>query len=401
MLFNLRLSPRFLRLFPRISLSKEHAMKIKNLKIKSAFALSLGLFSLSVGGVSVYRHFQATKSALPTDPLARLRFVNEAFAEGDATCSAIQQEAWAGCFDKNTKYTHGALNYFNNTLCMLNNGFPSAAEAALCHFRKSMEINPDKGALPFSVTKTFGGKTIKVDIAAPTETFATTAGYDAKGVVTVNDVTFMTIYWGGKADASKGFLINGGAGLGGDSKKRPLYVQWSREDATAQFVKVFSANFTTSYLGTVGRGSKTSPDSGDRALYGEATFNATSKSATAQVVLIEGQRGAGTATTPACFRMFANGTKDGTVTVAKTKDALSTTGDSVTSTYTDSTNMDAFQGTDSVDTANGTGNLGTGQFGGMTISFSKSCNDISTAGSTGGAFAGNDVSHSATPDDIF
>lgn len=367
----------------------------------SPFSLVLAGVSLGLVGAGVYAAFKPARRAAPTDVLSRLQFVNEAFAEGEESCGKIGREAWASCFEKNTKYAHGALNFYNNTLCMLNNGFPSAAEQALCHFRKSMGVDPDKAALPVTVTKTFGGKTIEVAVTAPTEAFATAAGYDAKGVVTVDGETSMTIYWGGSADTSKGFLINGADGIGGDTKKRPLYVQWSRADANDQFVKVFSANFTTSYLGTFGASSLTSPDSGDRALYGEATYNASTKAATAQVVLIEGQRGAGDPTVGACYRMFAQGTKEGTVTVAKTKNSLSATGHALSATEKDQTDMDAFQGTDAVDTVNGTGNLGDGEFGGMTISFTKSCSDISTAGASGQAFGGNDASYTATPEDIF
>ncbi|MBI3535727.1 MAG: hypothetical protein HY072_09625 [Deltaproteobacteria bacterium] len=344
---------------------------------------------------------------------SKLSFLNDVFAaassgQGDQTCQLKAQEAMTSCFKKNTAYLHGALNFFHGTLCMLNKGFPAFAETALCHFNKSMEMNPDKTSLPITIEKTFGGsKTVKLVVEKPTESFATTLGYDAKGTVIVNGSTFMVLYWGGTDESSNGFLIEGGPGMGGEGneglsrvgKTHRSYIQWSRTDATNQFIKVFVTAFTTSYLASFESPSAANPMGGDRAMYGKATYNSTTKTATAQIVAIEAQR----ARAAGCFKMFAEGTMsdDGTVTIAKTKNAFSATGHLVTSTSKDNTDMDAFQGIRSPTTANGTGNLAPGQFGGLTVAFDKSCNDIYTAGNTGGAFDGGNVSFTKAPADIF
>ncbi len=332
---------------------------------------------------------------------SKLAFVGQVMAaeEGDATCNGMSQAAWTACQTANGAYLHGALNFFNNTLCMLNKGFTSEVESALCHFSKSMAMNPDKSTSQ-TITKTFGGKTVALSIAPPTEAFAIAAGYDAKATVAINGTNFMILYWGGTDKSSKGFLIQGASGFA-IGEKHPSYIEWSRTDATNQYVKVFVGSFTTTYLATVGTGSKDNPKGGDRAMFGKATYNSTTKATTAQVVLIEGQRGAGTATTPACYRMFASGTKDDTVTVAKTDNAHSSTGHAVTSTFKDKTDMDAFSEKDSKTLANGTGNLGAGLFGTLVIAFDKSCNDVNGAASAGKPFASSDVNFTAVVADIF
>lgn len=320
--------------------------------------------------------------------------------EGNVSCRSITSAAWQSCFEKNTTYAHGALKFFNNTLCMLNKGFTSEAEVTLCHFTKSMGMAPDKAALPQTITKTFGTRTVVLTVEKPTEAFATTLGYDIKGTVTINGAKFMILYWGGTGEDSKGFMIQGANGFA-TGEKHPSYIQWDRTDKTNQFVKVFVASFTTTYLGTVGQPSASNYKAGDRAMFGTATYNATTKAVSTQIVLIEGQRGGGTSTTPACFKMFASGTKEGTITVAKTDNSHGTTGHAVTSTTTDSTDMDAAQLTDSLDTPNLTGNLNPGQFGGLTIAFLKSCNDVNGAGATGKPFADSEVNFAAAPADIF
>ncbi|MEO5970179.1 MAG: hypothetical protein ABIQ95_09650 [Bdellovibrionia bacterium] len=334
---------------------------------------------------------------------SNINIFKDALAEdtGNAECNTKSQTAWAGCFTKNSTYAHGALNYFNHTLCILNQGFPSQVETSLCHFSKSLSMTPNKAALPTTVTKTFGGKTIVLTVENPTEAFATTAGYDAKGTVKINGTTFMVLYWGGTDALTKGFMISGAAtGMGANSVKNPSYIQWDRTVSTAQFVKVFVANYATAYLTSFSSMSSTTPMGGDRAMYGHATYDAITKAVTAQTVSIEAQRG-GATTTAGCFKMYATGIKDGAISIAKTRNSFSLTGHALADTSKDGTDMDAAVLTDSASTVNGTGNFADVTSAGMTVTFTKSCNDVYTASATTKAFASNDVSFTAVPTDIF
>lgn len=331
-----------------------------------------------------------------------LQLFTQALADeepGNAECNSKGKTAWGSCFTKDSAYKHGALNFFNGTLCALNKGFPAQVETSLCHFKKSLGLNPDKGALPITISKTFGPRTVELVIEKPTEAFAIAAGYDAKGTVTVNGTKFMVLYWGGTEESTKGFMISGATGMGGPSTKHPSYIYWDRTNPEAQFVKVFVANYTTSYLTSFGAMSKDSPQGGDRAMYGEATYNSTTKAVTVQTVSIEGQRGVGTSA--GCFKMFATGTKGGTISVGKTKNAFGLTGHATTDVNKNGLDMDAAVLVDVTETANGTGNFNTTTEAGLTVIFKKSCNEVYTAGATGNAFAGGDVNFAAVPSDLF
>ena len=267
------------------------------------------------------------------------------------------------------------------------------AEVALCHFSKSMSVNPDKAALPVTIEKTFETKTVKLEVAVPTEAWATTLGYDAVATVTIDGGAHMKLYWGGTATESKGFLVQAPNGF--NDKKTPVYVQWDRT-GDDQFVKVFGTMFTTSYLGSFA--------DGDRAMYGKATYNKTSKAVATQIVAIEPNRG-GAVTAFGCFRMFSTGVKDGAVKIGKTSSG--TAGHAVGATFTDETGMDMASLTDSIATANGTGNItdsGDTELAanGLTVAFDKTCASVNTAGSSG-AFSTADsvVSFTLSPTDVF
>jgi hypothetical protein len=85
--------------------------------------------------------------------------------------------------------------------------------------------------------------------------------------------------------------------------------------------------------------------------------------------------------------MYASGTAGGAMVVGKTSDALSSsTGHADNSTTQDGiVDMDDWEGTDSVTTANGTGN-GTAVQG---FAMDYSCNDLKTASATGRPFDGS------------
>ena len=357
------------------------------------------------------------KGSLPFRAAGALFSIDLAQANepGDASCNQIGQAAWSSCNAKFTDYQHGALGYFNNSLCVLNKGFPSAVETTLCHFAKSMGINPDKSALPQTISKVFGTKTIVVTVEVPTEAFATAAGYDAKGTVTEDGSTLMVIYWGGSGTSSKGFLIDGagasGSMIGG---KRASYIHWDLTVET-QTIKVLVSEFASgTYLSSAAASAGAAR--GDSALYGRASYNKTTNEISTQMVFIQEQRSGGTAGSFGCFKMYAAGTKGGTMVIAKTKNSLSGPGHATGSTTKNLTDMDGMSGVDSTSTANGTGNYsgasdaaiqanveaGLGITANANV-FDKSCSDVYNAGGSGGAFstASSVASFTASPSSVF
>lgn len=330
--------------------------------------------------------------------------LNKSFAQvGDPSCETAGEAAWTLCNNMWTTYDHGALKYFNNSLCWLNRGATSQVENVLCHFTRSMGINPDKNALPQTITKTFGALTISVTVSAPAEAFATAAGYDAKGVVTVDGNTYMVLYWGGTGSSSKGFMIEGDvAGLGGD---RANYTQWDLTGNT-QTVKLISADYPSgTYLSNVASG-----DRGDNAIYGSVSYVKSSDAVTTQMVLVANKRGADAGTGFGCFKMYASGTKGGTMIVAKTKDAFGASGHLVGDAALTLADMDGVTLTDDPATVNGTGTAHANQaavetalgIGGGTAVFEKSCSDLDTA-ETAGVFqtASTAVNFTYGPTDVF
>lgn len=219
-------------------------------------------------------HDQLSRGELPITPFINaINAGTPAFAgEGDPSCEK-QDSVRTKCMSAWTDYAHGALKYFNGTLCRFNNETAAEVENTLCHFRKSMGIKVDLNSLPLSSTKSFGDKTVVVEIVAPSESWAVSAGYQAKGTVTVNGSQYMVLYWGGKESKTKGFMIEGHVsnGLGGN---RAGYLTWDLSDENAQYVKMYHANFPSgTYLGTAAKSGTNYR--GDAAIYGQLNFNKT------------------------------------------------------------------------------------------------------------------------------
>jgi hypothetical protein len=129
-------------------------------------------------------------------------------------------------------------------------------------------------------------------------------------------------------------------------------------------------------------------------MYASATYNTGTKAVSVQMTTIGSRRGASSSSTTAgCFMMYGTGTKGGSVTVAKSNDSLSATGQAVTDTSQNGvTNMDSATVTDAATTANGTGNSGTAP--GFTMFYS--CDDLNNAAGSGKPFNGSAVNFSMT-----
>ncbi|OFZ29502.1 MAG: hypothetical protein A2622_07175 [Bdellovibrionales bacterium RIFCSPHIGHO2_01_FULL_40_29] len=266
----------------------------------------------------------------------------------DLSCEQIPQAARDRCANAWIDYRHGALNFFNGTLCRLNNETTAGVENVLCHFRKSLGVKVDLNSLPLTAQKVFGPVTVHVTVTFPTENWALDQGYQAKGSVTVNGSLYMVLYWGGQNNRSKGFMIEGfvDQGLAGS---RAAYTQWDLTDPTNQVVKLFHADFSSSGRYLTNPLKSATSYRGDAAIYGAVNFNAETSEVTTQVVLIEQQRNGSNEF--GCFRMFAAGKKNGRMVIAKTENALKNLGQSVFSGDQDFHNMDGIVLTDSTKTA--------------------------------------------------
>jgi hypothetical protein len=279
-------------------------------------------------------------------------------------------------------YLHGALKYFNSMLCMINVEFPSRAEEVLYKLVNDMGLDPDLSSLAADGTptnlpgKTLRGKSVTGTVAkvVSPDTFAGT--YDNVAAISVDGAQHVKIYWSGSGADSKGFLTMGGQGFR-PVGKHLLYVRWDRTDSTSQSVEVLATHIgpNSSYLGNpqaLGLARR-----GDRALFGKINFNEETKAISVEVTTIGARRGAQSSSAqPGCFMMYATGTKDGTMTIAKTHDAKNDTGHATNaSTQDGSTDMDSVQITDSETTPNGTGNSGSAP--GFAMSYS--CADLAGA----------------------
>ncbi len=290
-------------------------------------------------------------------------------------------------------YTHGALQFFNGQICRINVMFPGIAEEFLNKLITKMNLDPDVEALPSDGTmEAFDPKTVLTKeitggaqkVVAP-DTFAGT--YDYKATIEVDGVTASVLYWSGTGETTKGAFIHAGKGFG-RTKKELLYIKWDRTTAD-QYVGVLGARIADG--STFAANGQT-----DAAIFGEASFNATTKVMTVQATEIGQARGASSSsTTPACWLMYGVGVKDGEVDMAKTQDSDNATGTNIASTDQDGTGMDSAQNlADSATTANGTGNVS--NTAGMTVALKYSCADLNGADGAGEPFDGDTVNFDIT-----
>jgi hypothetical protein len=285
-------------------------------------------------------------------------------------------------------YAHGALSFFHSQICQLNVQFPGIAEEFLYKLVVNMGMNPDVTALasdgtPTTLTsKTVAGKVIGGTVRKVVSPDTFSGFYENKAVITMDAVTFMTLYWSGTASSSKGFLTLGGAGFG--TTQRLLYVNWDRT-TSVQTVNVMGARMASTYL--------SSPLTDD-ALYGSISYDKSTKDTTLQMVRLGKQRGSSpSATVFACFKSYAIGTSGGAMRVGKTDDSHSSSGHLRTLTSQDGIDeMDDWEGNDTKTEANGTGNGTPVQ--GFTMNYS--CADLNSAGGSSKPFDSNAVNHSMT-----
>jgi len=320
----------------------------------------------------------------------RLSFA-QAFADSQgASCASMVHDRVQSANQVSSGFQHSHLQHFHEQLNRFNRIETADVELVFCRLVHVLEMDPDLSKLPVSVSKTDpSGGTVSLDITAPTETFATTLGYEAKAVLKRNGTQFMTMYWAGSGDSSKGFLIQGANPMHSDGMKRLRYIQWDRS-GTQQIVKVLATQFENSFLGSLS-GSPGSESGGDNVHFGRLTYDTSTKAISGQSVEIR----AWSHSSLGCKKSEFNGTLGGSINIYREAHGTPV---AVTDANTDGTGMDGIVGvSDSANTGSGTGTPAT-DF--STVSFDYSCNDLDGMG-TSGAFASNSVNYAADPTVIF
>lgn len=325
-----------------------------------------------------------------------LGFANAFAGEPADSCREIMQAVIDGQ-PKDGAYADKVLDHLHRELYRFNKIETSDVEMVFCRLNKVMGMSPDLTALPQTLTKTDPlGATITATVTAPTESWATAAGYEAKVEVKRDSTVFMTMWWAGNGDSSKGYIIQGNNPMHSDGNTRLRYAQWDRTSAD-QTLKFFGTQFATSYL-TTATGAATSKTGGDAAVYGTMTFNSSTNAITTHQVMIRAGNTAQTASALKCVRTYFTGTLGGTISGYRPAKGVM---EDTTVTHTDGTGMDGVKNvTDSVSTTDHSGDPAPGSDL-ETGTFAKSCNDVFTAGQTGKPFASNTVSYSADPATIF
>ena len=349
--------------------------------MKNRFAL-LGLVTLSFGCAGTTL-FAADK---PTD---------DCMTAMDAVVSGAPKKG---------DYTDAVLDHLHDELYRANKIETSDTEMIFCRLTKVLGVVPDLSTLtttPVVTTKVDPrGTTIAVSISTPTEAWATAAGYTAKATITSDGTQFLALWWTGTGDATKGYVIQGSDPMQADSTKRLRYATWDKTTAD-QTVKVYAAQFATSFLGSVS-GAADSKTGGDNAHFARVNFNSTTKVVKAQSIELRQGRSATTAFK--CVRTYFTGTIGGSIDGYRPAQG---TEEAVTETATGGASAIGGLGmdgeikiTDAKTTADhsGTASPGTAL---ATGTFDWSCNDLNGAGGTGKAFASNAVTFTTDPTTLF
>jgi hypothetical protein len=388
------------------------------------FLIATGLLgsSLVVPGLVMKSDLSSAKSSIASVELAKL-FADEGVPGGMPSGSKPKDQCH-DAFDaaiaaqpKREDYQNAVLGHLHMELFRANKLEAADVEMIFCRLSKIMGVDPDLSALPQTVTKSDPrGNTITATIEVPTESWATAAGYQAKATIKNNDTQFMALWWAGKGDSSKGYVIQGSNPMQLDSTKRLRYAMWDRTTEN-QSIKVYAAQFGTSFLTTPAAASD-ARSGGDNAHFGHVTFNTSSKAITAQSIEIRAGRDSSTSSGFKCVRTYFTGTLGGTVTgyrpakgieevtsETSTGGVSSLTADS-SCAETNPSKTSAHCGLDGskdiVDaktTSDAVSPVGGSQLPSGT--FDWSCNDVNGAGATGKPFTGNAVSFTTSPSAVF
>lgn len=304
------------------------------------------------------------------------------------------------CDEKWSDYQSMALAFYHNALCRVNNGYTASAEKALCEFANVLDVDTSFSSLPVDVSDTFdlGVASYTLELAAqvPTETWATTLGYTVKATLTVNNSTYLVIYWDGSSTMSKGFLIENSSGF---MDQQGSYVQWDLTDSDDQQVNVLAATMASGdFMAPLQSGYNGSGRSSDTALYGTVNYNGSTAETILQYVEIRAQRSIyGNAI--GCFKVYSDGIQGGTLEIARSSNMQA--GGSTSDSSTDATGMVGISIADSTTTTDAEATALTSDQLASLVDFTKSCDDVRQENLTSHPFHGNTVNFSAAPSDLF
>ena len=365
--------------------------------------------SLVVPGLVMKSDLSSAKSPMASVELAKLFADNgvPSGTQGGMPADGKPKDQCHDAFDaavaaqpKREDYQNAVLGHLHMELFRANKLEASDVEMIFCRLSKIMGVDPDLSALPQTVTKADPrGNTITAKIEVPTESWATAAGYQAKATITNNDAQFMALWWAGKGDSSKGYVIQGSNPMQLDSTKRLRYAMWDRTTEN-QTMKVYAAQFGTSFLTTPAAASD-ARSGGDNAHFGHVTFNTTSKAITAQSIELRAGRSAASAFK--CVRTYFTGTLGGSVTGYRPAQGVE---EPVNETATGGAGTGSNTGMDGesniADAKTTADHSGTPVAGSTlaTDTFDLSCNDVSGNG-TVKPFASNAVSFTLAPSEVF
>ena len=358
--------------------------------MKKLLLLVLGFSALSLLG------FNQISSRKPT--LAPKYALGLPFAKASGiNCDIVIQSAVAG-EPAPGAYANHVLDVAHDQLYRFNRMESADIEMVFCNMVNRFEFNPDLSQLPQNLSFSVGGgiHTFNLNVTVPVEAFATTLGYDAKAVLQFDGTTFVTMWWSGNSDASKGYLIQNLNPLAADGFKRLKYAQWDRT-GVIQTVKIFTAGFKTSYLSQSNYVNTvdSSKLGGDRAHFGRAVYDSSTHSIAAQSIEIH--QSFTNANVFACYKMQIAGTVGGTLSAYR---PAAGTPEAPTSNTIDGTNMDGVTGVvDAASTADGAGTIDTAPAS-LPAAFDYSCSDLNNAAS-GGVFNGNAVNYTLAPSSVF
>lgn len=353
--------------------------------------LTLSVIAASLSMLSLQKEAPKKEDIIPKYSLGL------PFAVGSlpANCDAIIQSAISAEPAVGT-YANHVLDHIHGQFYRFNKMESADVEMVFCRLVNNLGMNPDLTKLPQSISRNLNGHVTTLDVTVPTEAFATSLGYVAKADIKYDGTTFVKLWWAGKGESSKGYLIQDSNPYNSTGEKHLKYAQWDRSGA-AQTIKIFSTAFNTSYLSSSNYPNPVDPSKpgGDRAHFGRAVYNSVSKAVSVEALEIRQDRS--NTNIFSCYKMQVAGTIAGTISAYRP--AVGTP-DSPADTNKDGMHMDGVTGiVDSVSTADGTGTIISSPAA-LPQAFDYSCSDLNNAGSSG-VFTGNHVNFNLTPAAVF
>jgi len=301
-------------------------------------------------------------------------------------------------------YAHPILDHLHDQLYRFNKKELSDVEMIFCRMYKVMEFSPDMANLPVTVAKTDPeGATVQITISTPTESFAgaDAFNYTYKGVFENDNQTFMTVWWAGKATSSKGYLIQGSNPMQQDDNTRLKYLYWDLDNGTKQVVKIWSAQFGTSYLGSPS-GPAASKTGGDQGMFARLNFDSSTKAITAQNVAI--RQAKDNASEFKCVRTYFTGILGGSIDGYRPAQGTEENDNETAKGGASLLGGLGLDGMTGISDDNTTASTDGTNVAGSTLdnsTFDFSCNDLKIASQTGKAFDNNTVNFATLPDTLF